>query len=334
MNPFVDDVFSGSLRTEQTLPALYEREMNRLSRMVEDLRPRAGSLGPSVGTTALLLSNKAGAGKTHFLARLASERNATAYFCPLAMHDPDEICWEGWFRQLVERLHSTKDPHGDHTALTGAAAYLLASATGALVSEGHIPCNSPATASQWLLENSVKLFDHGEEGNPSVSWFRAEFPRLLPEIADRYARDLDLDRCLLMSRLEWLFDYAMLSATDHSFSERRDKQRELLNDAEMLDVQGESAARREWSWLGRLISQQRPLALVIDDLDWAYRDEATALRMARMLAEFSRMVPNSLALLSVNEDTWRETFEKGLPEAVVDRLTSFICHLKGVPRAL
>ncbi len=334
VNPFVDDVFSGSLRTEQTLPALYEREMNLLSRLIEDLRPRVGHLGPQVGTAALLISKRAGAGKTHLLARLVSERNEVAHFCPLAMHDPEEICWEGWFRQLVERLHSTKDSHGDHTALTGAAAYLLASATGALVSEGRIPCDSPATASQWLLENSVKLFDYNESDNDSVSWFQNEFPRLLPEIADRYARELDLDRGLLAARLEWLFDYAMLSATERSFSERRDEQRELLHDAAMLDIQGEGAARREWRWLGRAISQQRPLALVIDDLDWAYRDEATALRLARMLAEYSRMVPNSLALLSVNEDTWRETFEKGLPEAVVDRLTTSTFYLKGVPRVL
>ena len=244
VNPFVDDVFSGSLRTEQTLSTLYVRELDRLTSIVEDLRLHHGHLGPQVGSAALLLSKKAGAGKSHLLARLAVERNGVAHFCPLAMHDPEEICWEGWFRQLVDRLHGTKDPHGDHTALTGAAAYLLANATGALVSEGRIPCDSPATASHWLLANSVKLFDYGERENASVSWFRSEFPRLLPEIADRYAQEFELDRGLLVARLQWLFDYAMLSATDRSFPDRRDEQRELLNDAEMLDIQGEGAARR------------------------------------------------------------------------------------------
>lgn len=245
------------------------------------------------------------------------------------------MCWMSWFEQVMESLHETRDPKSDHTLLTGRIAFLLADATSELVSEGKIPCQSPASASQWLRDHSWKLFDHAEREKPSVEWFRSEFANLLPAVVERYARALKLDRAGLAPLLECLHRYASLSAVSAPASDRRESQRAFLEDANVLKCQGgEAGARSGLEMIGRLVSLQIPLVLVFDDLDWFYRDEASALRLARMLSEFGRLVPNSFAIISINEDNWKQTFEKGLPEAVQDRLTSSVCRFEGVPRGM
>lgn len=332
MNPFVDDVFSGVLATEPTYPDLYANELEALVASLASAN-QAKRLARPATVTALLLSKQAGAGKSHFLARLASEKSESGVFVPLDMGDPDDMCWENWLRQVVTRTHEVRERGADHSVLTAAAAALFADGTSQLISEGRIPCESPAVASTWLRDHSNELFAHHHRDNESVRWFRSEFQNVLPLLADLYAKKLGLDRDELTETMEILFRYADLSSGETSPSEKRRKQGDYLYSEGALVPNGnEAEARRMLSLLGRLLASRKPLVLIFDDLDWFYREESTALRLARMLAELGRLVPGAAAVLSINEDHWKETFEKGLPEAVRDRLTSHVCLLEGVPR--
>ena len=335
VNPFTEDVFSGTLETEPTLPALYAGESKQLLGVVEMLRRRQAAFGRGVGLGALLVSPKAGAGKTHFLARLAQEHRSKVHVCRLVFGDPDEMSWSNWCRELLLSFHRSKELQSDHSVLTGRTAFALANATSELIAEGAIPCESPATASNWLSEHSRKLFDANEASNPSVQWFKSEYDSLLPQVVNRYARTLDVDASVLSIWLDWLFRYSSLSAGEGNWSDRRAAQDAFVLESELFEtLEDESIAKAGIRVFGRLMTSEMPLIFAVDDLDWFYRDEASALRLARMLSEFSKWVPRSLALISVNEDVWKETFVKGLPEAVRDRLAAYTITLKGVPRSL
>ena len=335
VNPFAENVFSGTLETEPTLPELYMSESKQLLAVIQTLCPRQATFSRSAGLGAVLLSPKAGAGKTHLLARLAQEHKSSIHICRLAFTDPDKMCWSEWCRELLMSCHHSKDPQSDHTVLTGCTAFALANATGELIAEGAIPCESPATASSWLRAHSRKLFDASEADNPSVLWFQSEYDSLLPQVVKRLAKNLNIDANILTDWLDWLFRYSSLSAAESSLSERRAAQKAFMLESDLLaGIADDITAKQAVRVLGKLLTSEMPLVFAMDDLDWFYRDEASALRLARMLSEFSKWVPHSLTLISANEDTWHETFVKGLPEAIRDRLASHTITLNGIPQAM
>lgn len=209
---------------------------------------------------------------------------------------------------------------------------MLAAPTADLVAQGEISCESPSAVASWLNENGGKLFNAGERTTPAVVWFHKEFAGLLPKLAEHYARRLTLNQDQLISWLEFFYRYAHFASLEAPASERERGQRQYLEKNRLLSREEEAQARSQLKLAGRLMTLDHPLVMIFDDLDWIYRDEASALRLARMLLEFGKLVPNSLAIIGMNQDTWEETFEKGLPEAVRDRLTAHECRLEGVPR--
>lgn len=331
-NPFLDDVFA-EIDAFPTYEPLYADALLELGSMVTQLANEYQQNRKRPGQAALITSSKAGSGKSHFLARLRRRLAPSAHFSQITMEDAGQLNWLHFFWQVLGSLHAERDSQSDCTELTHSIGEILASATSRLIAEGQIPCDSPAVASKWLAENSRKIFDGSHEDNVSVDWFKQEFPKLLPPLSEALAKGNGLDERDVAVWLDWMFRYASAGSTGRSFAERKHLQRPLLHDTEFLgNIQDDLAAKTSLRILGRLISQTSPVVFLFDGLDWFYRDQCSAMKLARAIDEIARLIPGSLCLVSVNEDTWRETFVAGLPEAIQDRLTHYSVRLDGVPR--
>ncbi len=331
MNPFTEDVFSGNLVSEPTYGPLYSKERAQLLRLIRSAGRRRLAPKNAKGLTALVRSEKAGAGKSHFLAAFAADHRSEAHFCTIPLVEADTMNWTEWFRDVLFSLHDQRDAASGGTALTHRTALLFSSVTSDLIAKGKIPCDAPAAAAAWLSENGSKLFDHAEAGNPSVAWLRDNMDEILPELAQAEAQAAGSDVNATKEWMAWLFDYAQLSASPDSVEGRRHDQRTFLESSDLVRaVADEARARSALRLLGRLLTKERPLCLIFDDLDWFYRDEASALRLARMISELSTLIPASVTIISINDDIWEETFVRGLPNAVLDRLTTHTYALKGL----
>ena len=153
VNPFTEDVFSGSLVSEPTYRPLYSKERAQLLRLVRSAGRRRLSPKNAKGLTALIKSEKAGEGKSHFLAAFAADYRDEAHFCTIPLVEADTMNWTEWFRDLLFSLHDQRDTASEGTSLTRRTAVLFSSATSDLIAKGKIPCDDPAAAAAWLGEH-------------------------------------------------------------------------------------------------------------------------------------------------------------------------------------
>ncbi len=332
VNPFTEDVFSGALTAESTLPALYENEIGNLTETIVQAGKRHQEHPSRQGSTVLLTSPSAGAGKTHLLARLRSEHREVAHFFELDLSDSEELNWSVWFRRMLEGFHLSREPKSNLTTLTSRTASIIASGLEDLLTKSPRSDGPTLTDIRWLRQNSEELFQKSEKPHAAVSWFRRESGELLPQIAQHYARLLPSAPEQLETSLDFLYQYGLLASASSGDDGGQDV---FLRTARLLQAEEkESMDRSKLQLFGQLLTLDVPLAPIIDEIDWIYRDQTSALHLARMIVDLKKLIPNSIALVCINRDTWQESFEKGLPEAMRDRLTSHACKLDGVPRKL
>lgn len=329
-NPFPEGFYIGPLESEVTFEGVHEEGLAVLRRLA--LGSKGRTIRAKTGATVLLKSEKAGVGKTHFLARLKGAVRGEAVSVFLDLDESADLQWRVWFRRLVDRLNREDASADGESVLTLQASQLFASSMQALIAVGALEDDeAPEEAATLLLTHGSALYTPEESSSEVASWFHQCFESLRPKVLSLLSQSLGVAAGELGPWLDFLHGYGSIAREASGRAASRAKQALFLEESSLLsEIADEPCAKGEFRTLGRLISHTGPLFMVLDSLDWFFRDQQSALVLARMVSELNRMVPSSVVVISLNEDNWRETFAMGLPEAVQDRLTNHVVTLPGL----
>ncbi|CAN5499553.1 hypothetical protein BH23VER1_BH23VER1_24930 [soil metagenome] len=347
-NPFVDDVFLGGADAPalQSVESVESINSGALRRLFEDVPEVGGERAfGGGGRVALLLAPRAGFGKSHLIARVASEIGGRAQVVPLVFNPESPLEWSNVLTQLI-RSWEVPVPGGEDAiaALDDLARFTFATLNRRLIEAGKIPCARPAIASRELRKNYRKLFDFSDAEQASARWFGEHFEKLLPVTSSELAGMAGVRTGRAVYWLRALCAYAQ-GVADSPAAREEALRWALANPVEgsgqvamggMTIAQAPPANASEGEAKGkirdllRLAALHRPVVFVIDHLDAYFRNPDAGRTIAYMVTELQQMVPRELAILSLNEDVWETAFQGVLPSAFEDRLTSNVVNLKGV----
>lgn len=338
MNPFADDIFSGSLSSEPTLTELYQDQLHRLAQAIELTSKSTSGLPMRRGGRTLLLSSPiAGAGKSHLLARLRAEQSGAALFFEVTLSDTQEFRWEIWLDRLLRGLHENDRKKTSLTPLARQTAHALVAGIDQLKAMNALADAPSPGELQWLRDHSTQLFAKTTNPHATVRWFHQQSNELLPKISRAFASQAGFPEERLHTWIKFLYQYGLHTPAEGSteaLSGSAAQCQHLRNAPSLTSQANRLQVRSDLQLLGHLLTLELPLAPIFDHLDWVYRDQESSLQLTRMILEFGKLVPRSLSLIGMNEDTWKASFIPALPSALMDRLTAQQCRVSGVPKKL
>ena len=92
----------------------------------------------------------------------------------------------------------------------------------------------------------------------------------------------------------------------------------------------ESWARQRLLALCSLMSIPQPVVIIFDGLDGFFGSPEKGRMLACKIIEIQADTTESSVLLGLNDDLWQSVFDKHLPSAHKDRLTSDVVNLEGI----
>ena len=294
VNPFREDVFS----SDSPLPGTPQIHEDIHARCVALLQHQA-SHNTGRGNILCLTSPKAGYGKTHLIRRISQTVFNQIYQFELTTGP--EIDWSEWLDNALFSLESQtskKSPSrsaADETAARFLAQVVVSGVAGNVIEEKDCPV-SLAT----LETDFCNAFSDSQRPK-LLNWLQKKNGALTSAISmPQNFGDFSKDDVAFWTD----FFIAHFKTTSNNLNE------------------GAAHARKRFLQLLRIASVDTPLLLVADHLDACHGSSTAGLEIATALNQISEKVPNSLILISVNNDIWESVFAENLPSALLDRMSS------------
>ncbi len=331
-NPFKADIFPDGLPVTDNSAVLHPAALEELQTMLHDLTFRSPTLSTEEGRVVLLKAPRAGYGKSHLLALLQQRLGSNAQVVAPQLAREGGFSWAGLFAETLGLWHQHHGGKALLTKLDELARQLFGMLNAELIRQQQVPCANPTAAIQALHQRSLELFDLNDSRQAVGRWFVDHFERLLPITSATLGNFTDMSQEAAVTWLRALCAYAQ-GAADGDLM-RFEQLRWALQQGNGSGVMAagmqiltapsldESFYQHRLTELFRLGSLVMPLVLVFDHLDGVHGEGPAVMQVARTVTEFRRLLPRALIILSVNQDLWAGSFQKFLPSALEDRLTS------------
>lgn len=314
-NPFTSSIFEHG---SPTLPSLHQNELDALAIRVHALTtlPPASS---APGDTLLLTASRAGAGKTHLLARCQTLTADHGLWVPLHLEPEQDLGWKEWTLALASHLHSTRVR--GVSRLEEVAWFAFARLVQAGLDEGKVIAEDLPSAREQLETRFREIFAPGEPES-RFHWFAGTAGSLLASCATTCATAVGGERETVAGWLRWFLAYA----APKPGKDRANRWERLASRLEKAGG-GERAWKERFKVLARFASGVAPLVWTTDHLDRFFSAPQASRRLLSQLSEIPALAPRSLLILSANQDLWQQVLVPGVPGAIQDRLTSGSIHL-------
>ncbi len=331
-NPFQADIFPDGLPLHETAAVLHPGALDDLQALLHQISLRPLHDAPLEGTVCLLKAPRAGYGKSHLLALLAQRLGDQAQILAPQLAPDGRLTWAALYQNTLAQWHRQRTSNGRMTKLDELTRQLFGLINAELIRESRVPCANPAAAIQALRQRPTELFDLQDARQAVGRWFMDHFERLLPVTSAALANFTGCSQEACVTWLRGLCAYAqgandgeVLRFEQLSWNLQQGNSQGLVAGGMQIltaPALNESFYQARLTELLRLASQVTPLVLVFDHLDGVHGEGAATMQVARTLAEFRSALPRALIILSVNQDLWSGSFQKFLPSALEDRLTS------------
>ncbi len=314
-NPFASSLFEpGSV----TVPSIHQSELDTLFARMRELEavPFTSS---APGASVLLSASRAGAGKTHLLARCQALSAGHVYWVPLPFAPEQDLSWKELTLALATRLHSAADSQGT-SPLDATAWFAFSRLVQAGIGKGKVIAEDPASAREQLDSRFREIFAPGVPES-RFRWFLGTADSLLTSCGAACAAEIGGDTRVVAAWMRWLLAYAYPKSPPANRGQR------LLGQLERA-----SGTPRIWKErfqvLARLASGVAPLIWAVDHLDRFFAAPQASRQLIAQLSEVVAMVPRSLLLLSANQDLWQQVLVPGVPGAIQDRIAAQSIQLR------
>lgn len=313
-NPFLDDIFVDSPSEISVVESIHTEIVRLVTGSLNSLGEASACRGAGAGRAILLMSPRAGYGKSHLLAslRISVGARATSFFLPFDPARP--ISWPVLLASLLRQGGHGKGPRSAwNSQLDEIGQALLAEVVIHHRNAGLLHgADCPAGLADLDQSYSELLSRHSS--SDWLDWVDQRAAELSRESS------VDFLRCLGLSPAElsfWVRLFVDLNLRDES-------------SLESLRGLSQGEARERCLQLLRISSLKRPVLLVADGLDGFYASETAGLEVATLLSAIREEVPRSLSLLCLNEDVWEAVFAHSLPSAWLDRIAGEQVRLAGI----
>jgi hypothetical protein len=340
-NPFKADIFPDGFPVLESASLVHAAELDQLVHALDaHLQRQQSDQAPPEGTVVLLKAPRAGYGKSHLLAALRQKLQNAALLIAPAFELESEFQWTSLFWQSLDDLHLRPAAKTGLTQLDQLARHLFGLLNAELIREKRVPCSNPEIAIAALQQRSLELFDLNDPRQAVGRWFAEHFERLLPVNGNVLARFSGLTQEAACHWLRSLCAYTQ--GVPDGDALRFEQLRWALQQGHSAGMKtggmniltaptlNESYYQARLIELLKLSSLSRPVVLLFDHLDAIHGHAPLTMRVASVVAEFRRLVPRALSVLSVNQDLWSGSFQKFIPSALEDRLTSELIHLREI----
>ncbi|RFC43425.1 MAG: hypothetical protein DVB23_002669 [Verrucomicrobia bacterium] len=312
-NPFASSLFAPG---QATVASIHQNELDALFTLVRHLEG-VSLASPEPGASLLLTASRAGAGKTHFLARCQALTAGHGFWIPLRFAPEQDLSWKELTLALASRLHSARTQ--GISQLDEVAWFAFSRLVQAGLGEGKVVVEDPPAAREQLDTRFREIFAPGTPES-RFDWFSGTAKTLLASCGTACATSLGCEPSALAGWMRWLLTYT---------SPKSDP----ANRWERLALSLERAAGKESTWkecfqaLARLASGVAPLVWSVDHLDRFFSVPQASRQLISQLSEVATLVPRSLLIFSANQDLWQQTMMPGVPGALQDRLAAHSIQL-------
>lgn len=313
-NPFLDDIFVDPPSEISVVESIHTEIVQLVTGSLSSLGEASVCRGAGAGRAILLMSPRAGYGKSHLLAslRISVGERATSFSLPFDPARP--ISWPVLLASLLRQGGHGKGPRSAwNSQLDEIGQALLAEVVIHHRNAGLLQgADCPAGLADLDQSYSELLSRHSS--SDWLDWMDQRAAELSRESS------VDFMRCLGLSSAElsfWVRLFVDLNLRDES-------------SLESLRGLSQGEARERCLQLLRISSLKRPVLLVADGLDGFYASETAGLEVATQLSAIREEVPRSLSLLCLNEDVWEAVFAHSLPSAWLDRISGEQVRLAGI----
>jgi len=319
-NPFVSSIFDPA---SVTVPSIHQRELDSLSGLTRGLEGVSFN-SSGEGASVLLTAPRAGAGKSHLLARCQAKTSERMIWIPFRFGPEQDLSWRQLTLELVARL-TGPGPDDAATLLDETAWFAFSRLVRAGLDQGKVDSGNPEAARLQLDTRFREIFVPASPENRS-RWFASNAESLLASSGAAGAAALGGDGVAFTEWMRWLTAFAYAKSGS---GERIEKLRARLAKASGTNL----TWKNRFQMLARLASGLRPVIWSVDQLDRFFADPQAARLLISQLAEVVALVPRSLLVISANQDLWQQVFLPGVPSALQDRLVGHEIHLSPLSAA-
>ncbi len=268
----------------------------------------------------LLRAPRAGYGKTHLLARIASNAPRHSIFFPVEFR-AGAASWPAVHQGFVHHLTEAEEGRVGISLSRRLMGELLAR----LVERGDVVSKHSKSAVPILRAEAERIFVKEADANLLIRWFVSNFSALRPLLVRELGRAADLTE----ARAEFWLDVMRGLDMPGADTRRAARLRALfLPENEATSI----AARERVLEICAIARVLAPVAVIADDLDVLYGDTETAFRVASLVEEMRELAPGIILILSMNRDVWESAFGGSLPSALEDRFTAHAIDLEPLTR--
>jgi len=270
--------------------------------------------GSGEGASVLLTAPRAGAGKSHLLARCQATTAERMIWIPFRCGPEQDLCWRHLTLELVARL-AAPGPGGVATLLDETAWFAFSRLVRSGLDQGKVDSGNPEAA---RIQLDVRFREIFAPASPETRsrWFVSNAESLLA--SSRPA--IGGDAAAFAEWIRWLIGFAYAKSSP---GERIERLRTRLAKASGTNLTWKS----RFEVLARLASGVRPVIWVADQLDRFFADPQAARQLIAQLSEIVALVPRGLLVISANQDLWQQVFLPGVPSGLQDRLAGHEIHL-------
>jgi hypothetical protein len=331
-NPFKADIFPDGLAVTDSGAVLHPAALDELQAMLHELTLQPPSSSAEEGRVVLLKAPRAGYGKSHLLALLQQRLGTNAQIVAPQLAREGGFRWAGLFAETLSVWHEHHGSNALLTKLDELTRQVFGWLNAELIRTQRVPCANPTAAIHALRQRSLELFDLNDSRQAVGRWFVDHFERLLPITSATLGNFTGMSQEAAVTWLRALCSYAQGAAEGDLM--RFEQLRWALQQGNGSGVMAggmqiltapkldESFYQNRLTELFRLAALVMPLVLVFDDLDGVHGESPAVMQVARTITELRRLLPRALIILSVNQDLWAGSFQKFLPSALEDRLSS------------
>ncbi|MEM7146775.1 MAG: hypothetical protein AAF591_16705 [Verrucomicrobiota bacterium] len=332
LNPFDNDVVEdlrsspGEYGRVAMYAVPYEGVLSRLRALSG--KEEEGMLAPG-SEVILLSSDRAGFGKTHFLARLREAVAEDLVVVPLDYRREQLLDWDEMLASLLSFGDEVREGEALSLLQAGARRF-FASGVAEMIERGEVPCGQRDEALRSLRENWRGLLDPSDREEAVARWFEDVFEALRPSLVEIFSRLFSVSHEQGVFWVAQLFRYHLDSGRG---SEARTRALAGLLGEEAGDWRESSPevqARSKFQTLAEVLGGGKPLVYVADHLDSFFNDREGGFDVASLLLDLAGMRGSGAVILSVNADLWASAFNGHLPSAFEDRLSGGRVMLGGI----
>lgn len=351
IDPFADDIVSDPRRVEYSVPGLNEDAVNQVIAGADALcsaeRPRIQVRSPKA---LLVLSPRAGFGKSHLIGRLFRRLSGRATLVNARPFQDPDTCWKSILMRMVQELNFP-DLHGNANDEADPATQLELLAHGVLsqVVVDYLTArngkaktietlNRPAGRLTWLKRNPTwRKAMHDHIGN--AQWMGGVHQRLArrgfkPDanletwLRVLYGYTYRDDWNLRQSCLDWIQGDPVDDEAAGAIGIRpADRVRVDQTAGELNEL-----AKSRVLDLCRLAGFFRPFLICFDQTETYGKSGELARALATMVTDLTDEACNQLTLITANVDPWEKRLRDHWEEASRDRLAKPYLVLKGIDR--